>query len=342
MMRPASSLRPASLGIYAWGIHGLVSVLLLASCGYIADPLPPSAQIPQAVGDLTAVQRGDKIVLHFTLPRTNTDGLLIKEFDLVQAEIGPDITPFTIAAWAAGSKATPIDVSGEDQTSSIIRELDATPWAGKEVAITVRSSARKNRWSPFSNVVHLSVAEPLLAPKIEVKATGKGYVISWTPQREGLKWRILRRIPGVQKEPIEVGTTEAPPFLDASSQFDIPYEYTVVAIGTASSESPPSEPVLINKPDTFAPDVPGSIAALAGAGTVEVTWERSQEPDLKGYLLFRAVGDGPFQQLGDLLTTPAYSDHDVQPGKRYRYSVAAVDLKGNTSDRSRIAGIEVQ
>ncbi len=336
----ASSVRPALLVFQA-----LAAILLLASCGYVTDPLPPSPQIPQAVGDLTAIQRGGKIVLHFSLPHTTVDGLLVKGFSVVEAEVGPDVSPFTLDAWFPKAKVTPIDVSSEDQTSSIAKELDSAPWVGKEVAIAVRSAARKTRFSPFSNVVHLSVIEPLNPPKIDVKATGRGYVISWTPQRDGLKWRILRRIPGVQKEPIEVGTTDTPLFLDASSQFDIPYEYTVVAVegtGAQAPESDPSEPGSVNASDTFPPEIPRSISALAGAGTVEVTWERSPDADLKGYLLFRAVGDGPFQQVGDLMTVPAYSDRDVQPGKRYRYSVAAVDRKGNTSERSSIAEIDLQ
>lgn len=338
MVRHTSSLRPALLGSTF-----LAAALILMACGYVGDPLPPSLQIPQAVGDLTAVQRGDKIILHFSLPRTSMDGLLIKSFNLVEAEIGPTAAP--LSPESPGVKAIPIDVAGEDQTSDITKEMDAAPWAGKDIAVAVRTSAKKDRWSLLSNVVHVSVVEPLVAPKIEVKASAKGYVISWTPQRAGLKWRILRRIPGVQKDPIEVGISDAPPFVDASSQFGTLYEYTVIAkeaSGASTSESASSEPVTINVPDTFPPEVPGSITALLGAGTIEVTWERSPDSDLKGYILYRSVGNGPFGKVGDLITTPAYSDHDVQPGKRYRYAVAAVDQTGNTSERSGVAEIDFQ
>jgi hypothetical protein len=331
--------RPALLGLL------VLAAGLLTSCGYVGSPLPPSLQIPQAVHDLTATQRGNKIILHFSLPKTTDDGLLIKDFDAVEAEIGPDAKPFDIDKWYPAVKATPIDVAGEDQTSTITKELDATPWAGKDIAIAVRSSARKGRFSLFSNFARLSVIEPLDAPKIEVKATGKGYVIAWTPQRTGLKWRIMRRIPGAQNDPIEIGTTEAPPFVDGSSKFDVPYEYTVVAMeasGAQASESAPSEPVAVNEHDRFPPEVPGSITALAGAGTVEVTWERSPDADLKGYILYRSTGDGPFEKVGELMTTPAYSDHDVQSGKRYRYAVAAIDETGNISDKSSVAEIDFQ
>jgi hypothetical protein len=333
------SPRLAWLGVLA------LSSGFLNSCGYVGDPLPPSLKIPLAVGDLSAAQLGDKIILRFTLPRSTTDGIQIEKFDLVEAQIGPDVTPFSVDKWSAGATQTPIDVSVEDQTSSIVKEIDATPWAGKQIVIGVRASVRKDRWSPFSNVVRLNVVEPLEPPKISVEASSKGYVIAWTAQRPGLKFRILRRIPGVQKEPVEVGTADASPFTDRSSQFNTPYEYTVVALegtGPNPSESASSNIAAINKPDTFPPEVPGSITALAGAGAVEVTWERSQETDLKGYLLYRSVGDGPFEKVADLLTAPAYSDHDVQPGKHYRYSVAAIDLTGNISERSSVTEIDFQ
>ena len=41
----------------------------------------------------------------------------------------------------------------------------------------------------------------------------------------------------------------------------------------------------------------------------------------------------PFPEVGDLVETPAYSDHAVESGKRYRYAVSAVDQLGNESAR---------
>jgi hypothetical protein len=67
---------------------------------------------------------------------------------------------------------------------------------------------------------------------------------------------------------------------------------------------------------------------------VALNWERSREPDLKGYYLYRSVEGGPFQRVGGLLEVPAASDPGIEPGRRYRYSVAAVDQRDNESARS--------
>jgi fibronectin type 3 domain-containing protein len=50
--------------------------------------------------------------------------------------------------------------------------------------------------------------------------------------------------------------------------------------------------------------------------------------------VYRSADGQPPARLGELVTTPAYSDRVVQSGKRYRYEVTAVDQKGNESARS--------
>jgi fibronectin type 3 domain-containing protein len=90
-------------------------------------------------------------------------------------------------------------------------------------------------------------------------------------------------------------------------------------------------------PDIFAPSVPASITALAGPDSIEVSWQRSPEPDLKGYYVYRSVNGGPFERQGGLVTVPTFSDHNVEHGKTYRYEVSAVDQKNNESGKSAAA-----
>jgi hypothetical protein len=323
-----------------WPLFSIATALLAASCGYIGDTMPPARRIPGGITDLTAVQRGSKIYLQFTLPKVTTEGDLIAKFDSVELEIGPDVTPFSPDAWFPKMKPLEIDVSGNDQTSAISHQIEAGPYVGQQIALDIRSAVRPGRWSPFSNFVHLQIVPALDPPKIEVTATGRGYLVSWIPQREHLKWRIYRRAPASQPAPVLLGTADASPYLDQTALFETDYEYSVVAIEdtpVSVAESDPSPSFHVNEKDIFPPAVPASITILAGSASLEVTWERSPDADLKGYYVYRSVDDGPFQRVGDLLTAPAYSDHDIKPGGRYRYAVSAVDLKNNESGRSPIA-----
>jgi len=70
-----------------------------------------------------------------------------------------------------------------------------------------------------------------------------------------------------------------------------------------------------------------------GAGTVLVAWERSNAPDLAGYLVLRSNdSEGPFVQLNAVpLPNTTYVDEGLLPGVVYYYEVVAVDMSGNPS-----------
>ncbi|MGA7887378.1 MAG: fibronectin type III domain-containing protein, partial [Acidobacteriaceae bacterium] len=68
---------------------------------------------------------------------------------------------------------------------------------------------------------------------------------------------------------------------------------------------------------------------------IDLTWAPNLESDLAGYNVFRRVDNGQFEKLNQqLVTTSSFRDENVEPGKKYIYSVSAVDLRGNESQRS--------
>jgi hypothetical protein len=91
--------------------------------------------------------------------------------------------------------------------------------------------------------------------------------------------------------------------------------------------SAPSPRTCIMPVDIFPPSSPTGLAAVPSEGGISLIWEPNSERDLGGYLILRReAGDATLRQL---TTTPVaearYRDTDVQPGKRYIYSVVAVD-----------------
>jgi fibronectin type 3 domain-containing protein len=61
--------------------------------------------------------------------------------------------------------------------------------------------------------------------------------------------------------------------------------------------------------------------------------------DLDGYNVYRREeGTAAVKVDAALVKTPAYRDDNVVPGKRYFYSVSALDVRGNESARSEEAG----
>ena len=319
------------------------SLLLSASCGYVGPVVPPSPQLPNPVRDLAAVERGDRILISFTTPPRTTDNLAIKLFSEIELRIGPTITPFDFGRWSASATQylLPLPPRNDPDNPKPFPRSESIPvsdWQGQRVAIAVRTAVKKEgHHSSWSNVVRLNVIPPLQSPVIQAKATADGIKVTLPKLGAGMLYRIFRQNPS-EKTPVEIGTARKSEYVDTTSQYDVRYRYSAIAVkGTA--ESLPSKPFVITAVDVFPPKVPASITALTAANSVEVSWERSPDADLKGYYLYRSVNGGPFERQGKLLTLPTYSDHNVEHGKAYHYAVSAVDQKGNESARSAVADV---
>jgi hypothetical protein len=104
--------------------------------------------------------------------------------------------------------------------------------------------------------------------------------------------------------------------------------YTVRAQrGTIMSE--PSPRACITPVDIFPPAAPVGVASVPSEGGISLIWEPNSELDLDGYLVLRReAGDATLRQLTPTpLAEARYRDTSVEPGKRYIYSVVAVDTQ---------------
>lgn len=311
------------------GTPALCLTLLLAGCGYVGEPMPPALDIPLAVADLRALQRGDKILVDFTIPPRTTEGFEVEDLRDVELRIGPGgQPPFQVDRWSGG--ATRIDVD-EKNSGPVTVGVPVSGYAGREIFLAVRLQGSKRRWSGWSNIVAMQALPPVPSPvNVAAEASASGVHLTWSGAGS---FRIFRKGPNDQ-EYARVGTSGQPDYTDATAEFGKAYEYTVqaaVKAGAGEAESEPSKAVTITPQDTFPPAAPAGLTALAGSGTVEIAWERNTDSDLAGYYVYRAEGEGAFARLGDRIDAPSYSDRTVQAGKRYRYRVTSVDLKGNES-----------
>ena len=320
------------------GAAVLLLLLSLAGCGYIGPVLPPSPDIPQPVVDLHAIQEGDQIKITFDVPPHTTDDLVIRRYGTIDLAIGPAEAPFDFKTWSDSAQHFDLPVPPPNNPDTPVahameKTLAASTWMGQHIVVAVRTSAKKeDHFSQWSNRALLDVIKPLQPPAAKVEATKKGYLLSWPDEGEGVQYLIFRRGPA-DKTPVQIGTSEQSPYLDTTSQWDTQYVYTVVAQkGTAESE--PSKELAVNHADTFPPEVPASVTALAGPTSIDVSWSRSPDADLKGYYVYRSIDGGDFVRQGDLINVPTFSDHNLEHGKTYRYEVSAVNTHGYESAKS--------
>jgi len=275
----------------------------------------PSPQIPMRVTDLVALQRGDRIMVSFTISPRATDGAILRSIDAIQLRAG-----------AVFVNEPPPESPGHVSASIPIREL-----IGQTVTITERTLGPKGHYSPASNSVTLTVLPPVAPPAdLNAKTVPNGVELSWNKD-DGTSFRIFRRGEN-EKTPAQVGESNTPSFTDRTTEYDKHYEYWVQALHD-KAESEPAGPVPVTPKDTFPPAVPTGLTAAIGVGSIELAWERNNEPDLRTYIIYRAVGGGPFEKLAES-DSPVYTDRAVKSGTSYRYEVSAVDQKNNESAKS--------
>lgn len=318
----------------------LAAGLGLAGCAYIGGPKAPSLDIPLAVTDLRAAEYGDRIIVEFTIPMLTTEGDPLKSLRSIDLYAGPPNSPFNANTWYETATRYPVPVSGPGPGPYAFNRVPVQDWVGKTIALAIRATGPKGKVSGWSNPAVLSVGPPLAAPAdLKAANTEDGVRLTWvgsTTPGSAPKYRVYRWVgPSVNGEQqMPIGDTNAPEYLDTSAQFGTEYHYMVLALEDETRQSLPSQTETITPKDIFPPAVPAGVTASAANNAIELAWVRNTEADFRGYNVFRAEGNGPFQQVAMLIDVPLYRDTQVEPGKTYRYEVSAVDLLGNESARS--------
>jgi len=314
------------------GLILALAALSMAGCGYEGSPLPPLANIPSKVNDLSAVQHGNQILARFTVPGMTTEGMALKKGWKLDFRIGLAPTPYQEDAWAEGAQPVP---GGAVENSSALYVIPTGPWVGKNAVIGVRVIGENGKESGWSNPVTIPVVPPPEIPtNLRAEAVAPGVRLTW--EAHGMNFRVFRRVGAAMFA--AVADTPQSPWIDPNTEYGKTYTYHVQTIvklaDNRTAESDLSADVSITPKDVFPPAVPGGVRATPSPSTIEVSWDPDTDPDLAGYRVYRAEAGGMFVKIADTSTIPTYSDHAVENGKTYRYAITAVDQLGNESARS--------
>ncbi len=302
----------------------LPAVFYLAGCGYTGDPLPPLLHIPARVTDLTVMQRGSRLVVQFTLPALTTENSGLRGIGRVELRVGTAPNPFDEHAWAAGAKL--FNDLRTEPPGAVKYETSSEEWTGREVVAALKVFGENGRDAGWSNFIALPVIAALGQPRnLSGEATAAGVRLAW--QGAAPEVRVFRQAEGEQGFSA-AATVKASEWVDTEVQYGKTYRYYALSV-SGSAESAPSLQVAITPADRFPPAAPTGLAAVEGAGSIELAWERNTEPDFAGYRVYRGA-----DVIADLHPSPTFGDRKIESGTRYRYSVSAVDKEGNESAHS--------
>ena len=316
-----------------------LAALAAVGCGYVGEPLPPLANIPGRVTDLTATQRGARLIVQFTVPPLTTEGIVIKEPLQLDLRAGLGGEPFQQEKWAADARRVP---AGPVENGKARYEIPAAEWSGREVTLGVRATGSNAKQSAWSNFVVIPVVAPPDTPtEVRAENTLEGVRLTW--RAGGSAFRVFRRAGDAAYAP--VADVSQPPWTDSTTQFGQQYSYqvqTIVKLGESrEAQSEISAEIGITPQDTFPPAAPAGLHAAEAPNSIELSWDRNTEPDLAGYRVYRTAAGRPSQKIADV-DIPTYSDRNIEHGKTYRYEVTAIDRSGNESPHSVPAEVAFQ
>lgn len=346
-------------GIREWVVAGSMTAAVaagMAGCGTPGAPQAPSLNLPEPVTGLEARRTGAHVELDWTMPRRNTDKLLLK-------------TAVTVRVCRVDGASGCVD-AGTMQAEPGARatwaeELPAAEAKGdaRVLKYFVELKNRNGRSAGLSNAAAVVAGEPPRAVEgLKAEVWKQGVVVRWQADGEEAMVRLQRKLltpkPAKEKEsllaapaePVEttlrIEDVDQGRALDKTARFGEQYEYraqrvVLVTLDGKELELPGevSGPVRVDVQDVFPPDAPTGLAAVAvtgeGAAAIDLSWQPNTEDDLAGYVVYRREGDGPWVKVsGAVVTGPAYHDATVATGKTYHYAVTAVDQGGHESGRS--------
>jgi hypothetical protein len=271
-----------------------LAALLATGCGTPGAPLPPSLKLPDPVTNLSASRTGNQVSLTWTMPRRNTDKLLIR-----------GNIPVRVCRKESSSACVPVqaNLSFSPQAKAAFTEtLPAALASGVPRPLTyfVELLSPHGRSAGPSNAAHVVAGEapgPVAGLSAELRKDGA--VLHWnagTAPSPATVIRLHRKLltppPSTgsaakpdshqgflapPKEPIDQSllvdsTTQPAQALDRTIRFGETYEYRAQRVArvtvdgqTVELAGPLSDPIRVEAIDTFPPAVPSGLAAVATA-----------------------------------------------------------------------------
>ncbi len=361
--------------VWSPGLVAILAVLAtaigLSGCGMPGAPLPPTLNLAVPVKDLAATRAGNQVSLTWTMPKKNTDKLVLKGIQNVvvcRKEVG------------AGHCSSVKDLQlAPDAMGEFAEALPAELIMGapRELAYFVEIKNNNGRSAGTSNAALVLAGEaPEPVTGLEAQIRKEGVVLHWTPAEHepvATSIRLHRKLLtpvqvkantsqqgplAAPSEPAELtllveasgqGGRSLERTLDKDIRFGETYEYRAQRViqltldgQVQELDGPLSPPVQVGVLDVFPPDAPSGLAAIAVAGDngdepgVDLSWQPDTETDLAGYIVYRREEDGSWQRISpaEPVVGPAFHDARVQTGHGYSYAVTAIDLGGHESERS--------
>jgi len=288
-----------------------------------------------------------------------------------QPTLQPAIQPATQAATQTAIQAAAADFEAKARPAAVIEREQLTIYrkgkdsdvagfsypyslADKKIGVSkfifaVRVKDRRSHESAFSPTAEIEPQTSPLPPQgFELSSIEDKICLAWQAPAANVDKSTPPRVSGynVYREskdgPVKLlnsSPVKELKYEDGDFEYGLPLRYFVRSSATDIApylESDDSERREIIPKDVFPPAAPIGLMPVTGKGFIALSWEANREKDFAGYKVRRRVeGEAEDKLLTpQLLIENAYTDAEIEKGRRYRYAISSVDGNGNESPRT--------
>ena len=347
---------------------------LAGGCGAPAAPQPPTLNLPQPVRNLAATRAGNTVHLTFSVPEKTTDKLPVRgamTARLCRSVEGAPCQPVVTRAIPQQQKSVSVDdtlppeltqgpprlltyrLSVRNRAGNSAGDSDPVSTAAgaapaavagfkampqrKGIVLSWQGSDMPAGIAGWIRVDRIRTSTP--PQQFETPEAGHHPLTGAKPGPEPAE-QLLRLS--------ETGAGHPTSAIDATAHTGNSYRYMAQRIydvtldgRTIEIASQPSASVETAYRDVFPPPVPLGLVSAADSASrsIDLDWSPDVDSGLAGYVVYRraiSTSESPqrISPAGKPVTTSTWSDTTAAPGQRYAYSVSAIDLSGNESQRS--------
>lgn len=343
--------------------------LSISACGKVGAPIPP-VRLTERTTELTAIQRGSRILLSWPAPnltknekdisyvarvdiyrlieRQNQEPVLDAEDYETEAQIIEVLDRATIEAQ--------VQALGRLEFSDVVNLNQAQ--ANTRLRYAVRYVNKRGQQAAFSNSVALIPIALIAVEPTNLKVAKQAQdelTIEWDEPAANVDgsspaavvgYNLYRVKPNrkIARETLNSEPIPNPTFVDRTFQYKSEYTYIVRALsqgGNGLIESADSKPLTVLPLDQFAPMAPNPVSIASANGAVSLFWPSSPEQDVVRYNIYRSSSENAaatdWLKIGTVEAKfVTFRDERVVIDNRYFYRITAVDRFDNESTPSTI------
>jgi len=298
--------------------------------------------------DLEMMKRGTKIASVAVKTPRDADAVVEKDESADEAE--PTVGE-GVEQGAASAVAEAITASVLEGDADIDGPLLGPPAVSQLRTYIGVGVDRRGRPGQFSRRVSVPLQlPPPPPPPLAIQYEEKKIVITWKPDERSAENVLPSRAFGPLLAPVVYNLYDAttgvrlnPQPIRENGYEDYRMDWgtnrcylvrALTVVARLSVESEASGPLCEMLVDSFPPAAPKGLNAVATDGAINIIWDANTEPDLAGYLIFRAIGASPLVQITSTPVSDASFFDGVQRGLKFTYAVRAVDKAGNVGPLS--------